>query len=318
MTPNVASDSTALQDGVEVWRGGVNTWECDEMGHMNVRFYVARCMEGLIGLAAELGMPDAFSPDAGSTLRLRDLHIRFLREVRPPNPLCMIGGVIEMGETDARLLLTLVHAHTGEPAASFNALVSHVTPREGRAFPWTRAVRERVERLRTAVPTYAQPRGIRLDPVSITPTLETAEALGMLTIAVGALTAPDCDVFGNMASEGFIGRIAGGVGRALRAAEDPASSAARVGVAALEYRLVYIEAPRAGDRLVIRSGLVSVDRNALRVAHWMLDPTSGKVWGLAEAVTASFDLDARKIIPISDAARTTLSEQLIPGAALSP
>ena len=27
--------------GLEVWRGGVNTWECDEMGHLNVRFYVA-------------------------------------------------------------------------------------------------------------------------------------------------------------------------------------------------------------------------------------------------------------------------------------
>lgn len=48
--------------GVEVWRGGVNVWECDEMGHMNVRFYVTRAMQGLVGLAAELGMPEAFSP----------------------------------------------------------------------------------------------------------------------------------------------------------------------------------------------------------------------------------------------------------------
>ena len=27
--------------GVEVWRGGVNLWECDQMGHLNVRFYAA-------------------------------------------------------------------------------------------------------------------------------------------------------------------------------------------------------------------------------------------------------------------------------------
>ena len=33
--------------GPVVWRGGVNTWECDEMGHMNVRFYLAKAMEGL-------------------------------------------------------------------------------------------------------------------------------------------------------------------------------------------------------------------------------------------------------------------------------
>ena len=36
---------------IEVLRSGVNTWECDQMGHMNVRFYVAKMMEGL----AELG-----------------------------------------------------------------------------------------------------------------------------------------------------------------------------------------------------------------------------------------------------------------------
>ena len=49
---------------MEVWRGGVNTWECDEMGHMNVRFYVANAMEGLVGLAAALGMPEAFKTNA--------------------------------------------------------------------------------------------------------------------------------------------------------------------------------------------------------------------------------------------------------------
>ena len=47
---------------VEVWRGGVNTWEIDMMGHLNVRFYVARAMEGLVGAAAALGMAGAFRP----------------------------------------------------------------------------------------------------------------------------------------------------------------------------------------------------------------------------------------------------------------
>jgi hypothetical protein len=31
--------------GVEVWRGGVNTWETDENAHMNVRFYITRALE---------------------------------------------------------------------------------------------------------------------------------------------------------------------------------------------------------------------------------------------------------------------------------
>ena len=34
------------------------------MGHMNVRFYVVRALEGLVGLAAAMGMPHAFAPNA--------------------------------------------------------------------------------------------------------------------------------------------------------------------------------------------------------------------------------------------------------------
>ena len=38
---------------IELYRGSINTWECDEMGHMNVRFYVARMMEGLASKGTE-------------------------------------------------------------------------------------------------------------------------------------------------------------------------------------------------------------------------------------------------------------------------
>ena len=89
--------------GVEIWRGGVNTWDCDEMGHMNVRFYVSRAMEGLAGLAAELGLPHAFSPYANATLVVREQHIRFLREAHAGAALHMLGGVIEISDTEARL-----------------------------------------------------------------------------------------------------------------------------------------------------------------------------------------------------------------------
>ena len=45
---------------IEVYRGSINTWECDEMGHMNVRFYVAKSMEGLAEFAHAVGLEHAF------------------------------------------------------------------------------------------------------------------------------------------------------------------------------------------------------------------------------------------------------------------
>lgn len=322
MTQTAASADSALQTGVEVWRGGVTPWECDENGHMNVRFYIARAMEGLVGLAARLGMSHAFSPHASATLRVTDMHIRFLREARPPAGLHMIAGVLEMGETDARFLLTLIHSATGAPSASFNIVVTHVTPGEGRAFAWSRAVRERAAALTTATPAYAAMRGVDPGAPSAAASLARAEALGMTTIASGALMARDCDVFGRMNTEYFIGRIYDGIDRVANEQRDivmahASARPARIGAAALEYRLIHLNWPLAGDRFVIRSAVIAVADRTLRMVHWMLDPETGAAWAMAEAVTATLDLDARKIIPITQPARDILARMILPGARLT-
>ncbi len=127
--------------GVEIWRGGVNTWDCDEMGHMNVRHYVVRAQEGLIGMAAELGLPHAFSPHANATLLVKEQHIRFLREAHAGAPLYMLGGVIEMSACEARILQLLIHPASGELAATFQTTVVHATPRDGQPFPWPKVAR---------------------------------------------------------------------------------------------------------------------------------------------------------------------------------
>jgi acyl-CoA thioester hydrolase len=321
MTQNRAMETGAETFGVEVWRGGVNTWECDEMGHMNVRYYVTRAAEGLIGLAAEMGLTDAFSASAVSTLLVREQHIRFLREARPPAALHMRAGVVEMGETEARLLLVLYHSVSGEPAASFQTVVRHVTPRDGRAFPWSQRVRNRASRLTAAIPAFAAARSIDLSPFETTASLARADESGLLTISSGALLAQDCDVFGRMNLEGFIGRVSDGIPRlvsGLRSAvvEHAENRPARVGGAVLEYRLVHLDWPHAGDRVVIRSGLAGVDDRTQRMVHWLLDPRSGRPWGVAEAVAITLDLDARKIVPISPAAQTAMTALITKGLAL--
>ena len=129
-----------MGEAIEVWRGSVATWECDSMGHLNVGFYMSKAMEALIGLAAELGMPQAFAPHADTSLIVREQHLRFLREARFGAQLYIEAGVLEMGEDEARVLLLMRH-HDGELAASVQMLVAHATSREGRAFPWPDRVR---------------------------------------------------------------------------------------------------------------------------------------------------------------------------------
>lgn len=307
--------------GLEIWRGGVNTWDCDEMGHMNVRHYVVRAQEGLIGLAAELGLPGAFSPHANATLLVKEHHIRFLREAHAGAPLTMLGGVIEMGETEARLLQLLIHPATGELAATFQTTVVHATPREGQPFPWPRIARERAKALMVEVPEKARARSLDLSPFTPTASLAGAEALKLPRIGLGGLLPSDCDVYGRMRAEQFIGRVSDGIGAFIHPFRDLVVEHAehrpqRMGGAVLEYRIAYLAWPRIGDRIDIRSGLVGTDARTMRVVHWMLDPATGEPWGTSEAVAITFDLDARKVVPVTDAARTALARFEVPGLAL--
>ena len=305
--------------GLEVWRGGVNTWECDDMGHMNVRFHVARAMEGLVGLAGALGLEGAFRPNAETTLLVREQHIRFLREARAGAPLHMTAGVMALGETEARFLQLLIHSRTGQIAASFQTVVAHVTAREGRAFAWSHRTRALAGKLMVKVPVGTAPRSIASAPVARVASVAEADKLGLIQLSAGAFGGQDCDAFGRMRPELFIGRVSDGVpglARLIRGEHPAPERPSRLGGAVLEYRLIHLSWPRAGDRFEIRSGLVAAEERFQRLVHWMLDPVTGRAWGTAEAVAASLDLDTRKLVPMDAQALARARRRITPGLAL--
>lgn len=301
---------------VEVWRGGVASWECDQMGHLNVGFYVAKSMQALAGLAAELGMPGAFAPAAEATLLVREQHIRFIREARPGAPLHMTGGVIAMGEDEARLML-LMHHQSGELAASFQTVVAHVTARDGRPFPWSDRQRARAEALAVDVPEKAAPRSIGLAPIETQAGLARANELGLIRTGLGVIDAGDCDAFGRMRTETFMHRLSDGIPHFFAGRRPGAADTERkVGGAALEYRLIHHAWPRAGDRLELRSGSAGGDPRFRRLVHWLLDPATGRPWGSAEAIAVSFDLETRKLITLSDEEFARVEADAVPGLGL--
>ncbi len=300
--------------GKEIWRGGGTPWQCDEMGHMNVQFYLANASQGLAGLAAMLGMPHAFTAGASSTLLLREHHVRFLKEARPGAGLVMTGGLVDIGETEATLLQLLFHV-TGEPAAAITAKVVHVTPRDLRPFPWTRATLDRADAMRIAVPDFARPRSVPTLPVQTMASRQKAEALGLPVTASGAVMPADCDVFGRMLPEQMLARVYASVGHVIRPSHEALLQAqpdlaGRLGGAAVEYRAVYHAWPRAGDRVELRSGHRELTAKARRVVHWLVDPTSGRPWASGEVVSLFLDLKARKSL--------TLSEEALRAMAIEP
>jgi acyl-CoA thioester hydrolase len=304
-----------------LYAGSANTWECDEMGHLNVRFHVARAQKGLglIGLLA--GMEDVFGPTSRATLLPLDQHIRFLREVRPGEPLTMVGGVTAIAETDAAFYLELRHGD-GSPASTFHTKLAHVEPHSLRAFPWSRRVRSGLQALAVKMPEHGAPRSIDAAAAPY-PGASLAEArrLGARRIGAGLVTADQTDAFGRLRSEFFIGEVSDAVPNLLHGWRQAVAAAAAAehgeamiaGAAVVEYRLVYREWPRLGAPIEVHSGVTALQGKTHRLSHWLVDPLSGSAYATTEAVALTFDLKTRKALQPPPAQMEALEALLTPG-----
>ncbi|MCI4645281.1 MAG: thioesterase family protein [Hyphomonadaceae bacterium] len=298
---------------IPLWKGSANTWDCDEMGHMNVRIYVEKAMEALGAFAHAIDLPSAFSPRSSSTLIPREHHIRYIREVLPGRPLSMIGCVVDWGEDWVDLYQDMRHGD-GMPAAAIRTRLVHATAASEQSFPWSSRTRTRLEALKDTPPKETAPRSlvpggeVRAD-ADISDAL--IKAAGIPQIGQGMVLASHCDVFGTMWAPWFMGRVSDAVPNLLydwrrRVAES--AGGAPMGAAVMEYRMIYRRWPRVGDLFEIYTGLASVAEKTHSLVHWMLDPVSGRPWMTAEAVAVTFDLDKRKVIPTPPAMMAELEE----------
>lgn len=306
---------SSLVSAIEIWRGGVNPWECDEMGHLNVRFYARIASEGVAAMAPLLGLPDAFRPGAASTLAVRGHHIRFIREARSRAALYMTAQLVERDETGAHICFAIHHTSDDAPCATFLTRVEHIANADDRPLPLPPSDLPVED-----IPDFARPRSVSDAPFETTASLARADELDLITIGAGAITAKDADIHGRMEPEVVIGRVSDGVTRLVTPFRETVIGHAEpkpvnVGGAVLEYRLSLFNLPRAGDRFVIRSTVMGCDHRGQHVMHWMLDPTSGKPWAVSQAYVITFDLDARKIIPIAPAAQEIIRSWVPEGIA---
>jgi acyl-CoA thioester hydrolase len=303
----------------EYWRGSAEAWECDEMGHMNVRFWVRHFMDGIITLAEDIGCGGAFAKGASATLMPKRQHIKFMREARAGAPLFLRGGIVDIGPSSLTFYSEIVHSFTGEIGATAITVFDHIGAKSGRAFSFPARVEARAKAFAVIIPDHGKPRSITLEgdvPVS---GAQTAVALGLRPIGQNGVRSDEVDLFGRLYPEGMIGRVSNAMPNFLAAWREAATQemteidgiARKAGAAVLEYRLQYLAWPSAGDRVSVYSGLAEVNDKNIILRHLLLDPVTDKPWCVCEALAVTLDLTARKITANPPKAKAALQAMLI-------
>ncbi|MCC5859236.1 MAG: acyl-ACP thioesterase [Ectothiorhodospiraceae bacterium] len=297
---------------IEAYRNSVRIWECDDMGHMNIQFYVDKATGALEVLSRRLGLPASDPGQAGPRLVVREHHIRFLREQLPGAPIVIHAGVLDTDGDQMRIYFEMRNPATEQVAATLVARTELADPERG-VQPLPPELRERAEALRTELPEHGAPRGLELDPPRKPLTLREADEWGLLATYLTPLEPQLVDSQGYMFTRGYIGVISDSIPNFLSHMGNWDRSGSRIGGAALEYRVVYRQRARQGCVLALRTGLRHVGPKAYTFCHWLFDNDTGQAVASAEAVAVMFDLEARRAIAIPEERRGPLERLVVPG-----
>jgi acyl-CoA thioester hydrolase len=117
---------TALQNDGEVtvrelpitYRGTVYPWHCDQMGHMNVMWYVGKFDEATWQFVSSFGLSRARLSNEGAGLAAVEQQIDYKRELRAGDLLTIRSAMLEVKEKTIRFRHEMTNDETGELAAT--------------------------------------------------------------------------------------------------------------------------------------------------------------------------------------------------------
>ncbi len=305
----------ALTGFTLTWAGECSAWECDDLGHMNMRHYVHKTDEARRGLIIRLGLPRAYNQGVISTVRVREIHIKYQGEARPGDPLRIDSGVLELGESSARLCHVMTH-RDGKIAATMVETVEHVYLPEDRVFAWPKRVRENISNFIVNLPAQAKARNIDADVPFVGMNLTDLEVAGAKIVGAGVFGASELDITGRVTMGGFFGRTTSTVGwfhEGWPEFDDPAYHESGKSGALLEMRAVIHRYPSRGNAYVYLPALTRANAYTRELVHNVVDPVSGLSWVSMQASGCKFDLKARKLIKTTEAELAILEKRQLPG-----
>ncbi|MBI1238713.1 MAG: hypothetical protein GC199_05155 [Alphaproteobacteria bacterium] len=291
------------------YRGYVNAWECDEMGHMNVQFFLGKAEEATHALAARLGLRPA-DPD-GALLRARSHHIRFHREMRPSDLVVIRSGVVETAGDRARVLHTLEEGLSGALATTLT-LEATIIDRAGDARPLPH---DAAISLATDTIPQAAPRAATLSSLPAAD-LAQADADGLIESIRNVVQPTECDAAGAMTPRAVMGRFSEAQGHFWAHIGIPRHEQAARGLATAttEYAIRYHALPRAGTCLSVRTGLAGLTQRTVRMRHWVFDAMTGAALVSAEGIALLMDKAVRRAVAIPDDVHARMARVLAPSA----
>ena len=304
-----------MGDPIRTWAGECSAWECDGLGHMNMRHYMTKVHQARQMFFIHLGLDEAFKRDSVSSVRVRDFHIKYLGEARPDNPLYIETGLLELGEDELRLCHIMYHQDE-RMAATIVENIEHISLLTQQKFAWSQRFRSEARAYKVALPDPAKPRGFTYKTRARAMTESALIKLGLTAQGEGVFQPAEIGLDGAATPQVLMGRVTESIGHfkdGFPEFLDPEYFKSNKSAALLEARIFINRRVEAGDAFRFYPSVNSADKYTRRFAHNIVDVVSGESIASVLAVSGLFDLSTRKLIHTTPAQLKVLKPNFTAG-----
>jgi acyl-CoA thioesterase FadM len=283
---------------LETYRGTVNQWEVDNVGHFTVAYYFARFEDATLALLDAVGLGGRAVGGAGLACRVERCDVRYLRELRVADLLHVRSAIVGVDQDGIVLAHEVYDSADGTLCTTVHQR-AHVVGAGGAPRALTPAQRAAIDAHSESWEPPADAPG-----AAARPALPESDA-GFVESARDALRPWEADAHGEAGWPAYVHRFSAANGHALAAfGMTPAYMREQHrGLSTFEFRLAWPGVLRAGDLVSVRTGLLHVGTSSMRLLHRMRDARTGRVVATLEQAGVHLDLDARRPAPLPDALR---------------
>ncbi len=291
---------------IETYRGTVHRWELDNVDHFTVAYYFDRFADATANALEALALPTATSRAGarGTTTRPRaltvDCYVRYLRELRAGDILHILTGVIGVERDGVVLGHKLFDSDGDRVCATVEQRVALVAG--ARRVPLTAGQRRALDARR--VEWDGPARETRPAPAS---------DVGFHVSGRDIVTPWEIDVTGQSALSHYIHRFSAANSQltALFGMTPAYMREQRVGFSTFEFQLAFTGDLRAGDPVLVKSGLVQLGNSSMRTLHRLFNARTETLVATLSQMGVHLDMVARRPTPLPDALRERAKSLLV-------
>ena len=291
-----------------IYKNSVQLHEIDNLGHMNVQYYLKHCLDSCI-LNFKINNLISYNSNKEESFVLEKVNIRYLNEQRLGAPFS-INFYISKIENDKILILQeMENLETKKISSTF--ILSFKIRKQIKMIKnkFDNFLMDYPNKFKIA-PSYAEIRGL----LNINKLKLSYEKLldypKIFNTFCGIAKNKDSNNSETLDAADYMGIVSASVPNLLMMSNHSISKT-NIGGAAVEYEFYFNEFVKTGTCIKLLSGLRNIKNKTYTWSHWLIDIDKEKILAEANAVIVTMDLKKRKSVQIPNKMKVALEKIIL-------